>query len=75
MSQSKAMGTLGVVAPTMMLLFTFCVSSATHAIAGHKPPSCIDTPPYIPPHIKQRDLLTSRLASNWRCWIGAVQER
>ena len=30
----------------MMLLFAFCVSSATQAIAGHKPPSCIDTPPY-----------------------------
>ena len=40
------MGTLGKVAPALMLLFTFCVSSATKAIADHKPPSCIDTPPY-----------------------------
>src|ERR1700745_507196 len=29
-----------------MLLFTFCVSSATPAIADHKPPNCINTPPY-----------------------------
>ena len=46
MRQSKAFRTLGKVAPTMMLLFTFCVSSATQAIADYKPPSCIDTPPY-----------------------------
>jgi pimeloyl-ACP methyl ester carboxylesterase len=46
MRQSKALGTLGKVAPTMMLLFTFCVSSATKAIADDKPPSCVDTPPY-----------------------------
>src|SRR5215467_15202557 len=40
------MGTLGKVAPAIMLLFTLCLSSATKAIADHKPPSCIDTPPY-----------------------------
>src|SRR6516162_479680 len=46
MRQSKATGTLGKVTAAMMLLFTFCLSGATQAIAGHKPPSCIDTPPY-----------------------------
>jgi len=46
MRQLKAMGTLGKVAPAMMLLFAFCLSSATKAIADHKPRSCIDTPPY-----------------------------
>jgi pimeloyl-ACP methyl ester carboxylesterase len=46
MKQSRALRTLGKVAPTMMLLVTFCVSSATQAIADYKPPSCIVTPPY-----------------------------
>lgn len=46
MRQSKTMGTLGKVTPAMILLFTFCLSSATQAIADHKPPSCINTPPY-----------------------------
>ena len=46
MRRSKAIGTLGKLAPAIMLLFTFCLSSATKAIADHKPPSCIDTPPY-----------------------------
>jgi pimeloyl-ACP methyl ester carboxylesterase len=46
MKQSKAMGALGKVASAIMLLFTFCVSSATQAIADHKLASCIDTPPY-----------------------------
>lgn len=45
MRQSKALRTLGKVAPIMMLL-TLCVSSATQAIAENKPPSCVDTPPY-----------------------------
>ena len=46
MKQSRALRTLGKVAPNMMLLVTFCVSSATQAIADYKPPSCIVTPPY-----------------------------
>lgn len=46
MRQSKALRTLGKVAPIIMLLFTFCVSSATQAIADYKQPSCINTPPY-----------------------------
>lgn len=40
------METLGKVAPTTFLLFTLCMSNATHAVANYKPPSCIDTPPY-----------------------------
>jgi pimeloyl-ACP methyl ester carboxylesterase len=40
------MRTFGNVALALMLLFTFCVSSPAKAIAAHKPPSCIDTPPY-----------------------------
>ena len=46
MRQSKATGTLGKVTAAMMLLFTFCLSGATKAMADHKPLSCIDTPPY-----------------------------
>jgi non-heme chloroperoxidase len=44
MRQSKAVGTHGKVAPLIVLLFAFCVSS--QAIADDKPPSCIHTPPY-----------------------------
>jgi hypothetical protein len=46
------MGTLGKVAPTMIILFTLCMSSATQAIRNYKPPSCINTPPYDMVHIK-----------------------
>ena len=53
--QSKALGTLAKVVPTMVLLFTFCVSSATQAIADYKPPSCINTPPYdVTPYKAER---------------------
>jgi len=45
MRQSKLWEPLVKLLPPM-LLFTLCLSSATQAIAGHKPPSCIDTPPY-----------------------------
>jgi hypothetical protein len=40
------MGTLGKVTPTMILLFTLFVSTATQAIPDYKPPSCINAPPY-----------------------------
>jgi non-heme chloroperoxidase len=43
---SKALGTLGKVVPVIMLLVTFCASHPTQAIARHKPPRCIDSPPY-----------------------------
>jgi pimeloyl-ACP methyl ester carboxylesterase len=46
MRRSKALRTLGKVAPTVILLLTFCVSSATRAVADYKPPGCIATPPY-----------------------------
>ncbi|HEY2484540.1 MAG TPA: hypothetical protein VGI36_05295, partial [Candidatus Binataceae bacterium] len=46
MRQSKTMGTLGKVTPTMILLLTLCMSSVTQAIPDYKPPSCINTPPY-----------------------------
>jgi hypothetical protein len=40
------MGALGKTAPVMILWFTLCMCGATQAIADHKPPACIDTPPY-----------------------------
>jgi non-heme chloroperoxidase len=40
------MGTLGKVAGGTILLFAVCVSGTTRALADHKPPTCIDTPPY-----------------------------
>jgi pimeloyl-ACP methyl ester carboxylesterase len=39
----------------MMLLFAFCPSSASAAVANPKPPACIDTPPYdTTPHKAER---------------------
>jgi non-heme chloroperoxidase len=58
MRQSTTMGTFGKLAPPMMLLFTFCVSSATPAIADHKPPSCINTPPYDTTRYKAERFVT-----------------
>src|SRR6516162_8064781 len=46
MRRSKALRTLGNVAPTIMLLLTVCVGGATSAIADYKPPGCIATAPY-----------------------------
>ncbi len=46
MRQSRTLGTLGKVAPAMMFLFAFCPSFPAPAIARHKPPVCIDIPPY-----------------------------
>jgi hypothetical protein len=46
MKPSKALGTLGKVAPVMMLLLAFCASCPAQAIARHMPPRCIGTPPY-----------------------------
>jgi non-heme chloroperoxidase len=46
MKPSKALETIGKVAPVMMLLLAFCASCPAQAIAKHMPPRCIDTPPY-----------------------------
>jgi non-heme chloroperoxidase len=43
---SVVLGTLGKTTPAMVLMFAFCASNATQAAARHKPPICIDTPPY-----------------------------
>ena len=44
--RSRTMGTLGKVAPAIILLFTLFTSIATQAIVNNKPPSCVNTPPY-----------------------------
>jgi non-heme chloroperoxidase len=46
MKPSKALGTLGKVAPVMMLFLALGASCPTQAIARHMPPRCISTPPY-----------------------------
>ena len=59
MRHSKALGTLGKMALTMMLLFAFSASSPTQAISHHKPPGCIDTPPYDTPFMAERFVMVA----------------
>ena len=58
MRQSKALGILGKMVPAMMLLSAFSASLPTQAIAHHKPPGCIDAPPYDTPLFKAERFVT-----------------